>query len=117
MPRFLADENFDHKILRGVLAQDSTDLITVQDVGLLGMLDPDILEWAAREGRILLTHDVHTMPAFAFERVRKGHPMPGVVVVIRLTPLRDSIDGLLVAAGAGVDDDFIDQVRYIPLRP
>jgi hypothetical protein len=34
--------------------------------------DPDVLEWAAREGRILLTHDVNTMLGHAWDRVRLG---------------------------------------------
>jgi hypothetical protein len=32
-------------------------------------------------GRVLLTHDVQTMTRFAFERVDRGDPMPGVIEV------------------------------------
>ena len=32
----------------------------------------------AREGRILVTHDISTLVTFAFERVADGRPMPGV---------------------------------------
>jgi predicted nuclease of predicted toxin-antitoxin system len=118
MPRFLTDENFDHNIVRGVFARDpAIDLFTVQAVGLMQTPDPDILQWAANAGRILLTHDVQTIPNYAYERIRNGQPMPGVIVVLRSTPYRDAIDDLLVAAGAGRDEDFEDQVRYIPLNP
>ena len=45
MIRFLADENFDGRILRGLLLQDSTiDVVRVQDVGLIEADDPAILE-------------------------------------------------------------------------
>jgi predicted nuclease of predicted toxin-antitoxin system len=37
--------------------QPDIDIIRVQDVGLSGEDDPIVLEWAAQEGRILLTHD------------------------------------------------------------
>lgn len=58
--RFLADENFDHKTLAGLRRQE-----------------PRVLEWAAQEGRIVVTHDVSTFADFAYERVAKGLPMPG----------------------------------------
>ena len=55
--KFLADENFDNNIIRGLLRrQPNIDIIRVQDVGLSGRDDPTVLEWAAQEQRILLTH-------------------------------------------------------------
>lgn len=44
----------------------------VQDAGLSGSDDPTVLEWAAQEGRVLLTHDVATITHHAYERVRAG---------------------------------------------
>lgn len=59
MLKFLADENFDNTIVRGLFRRNPTrDIVRVQDVGLIGKDDPTILKWAAQEGRILLTHDV-----------------------------------------------------------
>lgn len=61
MLRF-ADENFNNDVVRGVLRRNpDVDIIRVQDAGLGGADDPSVLEWTAREGRILLTHDVSTM--------------------------------------------------------
>ena len=58
MIRFLADENFNNQIVRGILSQNShIDIVRVQDVGLSGVDDPKVLAWAAQEGRIVLTHD------------------------------------------------------------
>ena len=60
--KFLADENLDNNILRGLLrCQLDLDLVRVQDVGLFGKDDPTVLAWAAKENRILLTHDVATI--------------------------------------------------------
>jgi hypothetical protein len=45
MLRFLADENFNHNIIRGLLRRNSElDLVRVQDVGLSSSDDPAILE-------------------------------------------------------------------------
>ena len=82
MLRLLADENLNHDLIRGVLRRmPSLDLVRVQDVGLRQVDDPSVLEWAAGERRIVLTHDVNTMPAFAFERIRRNQAMPGMFVV------------------------------------
>jgi predicted nuclease of predicted toxin-antitoxin system len=64
--KFLADENFRGALVRGLLRRRPTlDLLRVPDVGLSGADDPDILDWAAREGRVVLTHDAATLIGFA----------------------------------------------------
>src|SRR5438309_4599235 len=116
MLRLVADENFSNKILRGLLKSESTvDIVRVQDVGFLGADDPSVLEWAAQEGRIVLTHDKKTMIGFAYERVRAGQPMPGVFVVERNLSIRDAIGDILLLAGAGLASEFEGQVWYVPL--
>lgn len=45
MARFLADENFNNQIVRGVLRQSpDVDIVRAQDVGLSGVDDPTLLE-------------------------------------------------------------------------
>jgi predicted nuclease of predicted toxin-antitoxin system len=73
MLRLLADENFDHDLVRGAMRRRAgLDLTRAQSVGLSETDDPDILAWAAREQRIVLTHDVNTMTGFAFDRITRG---------------------------------------------
>jgi hypothetical protein len=51
-----ADENFNNDIIRGLLRRKpDVDIVRVQDIGLSGADDPTVLEWAADEGRVLLT--------------------------------------------------------------
>jgi len=65
---------FHGKIVLGVKRLvPAIDLIRVQDVGLSGATDFEILEWAAREKRILLTHDLETVPSFALARIKAGN--------------------------------------------
>ncbi|WP_200233194.1 DUF5615 family PIN-like protein [Thiohalocapsa halophila] len=95
MIRLLADENLNNNIVRGLrLRQPDIDLARVQDVGLSGADDPTVLAWAAGQQRILLTHDVATITAFAYERVRAGKSMPGVFEVGRTVALRSVIDDI-----------------------
>jgi predicted nuclease of predicted toxin-antitoxin system len=79
-----ADENFNNDIVRGLRRRaPDLDIIRVQDVGLSGADDPAVLEWAAHEGRVLLTHDVSTITRFAYDRVRAGKSMSDVFEVSR----------------------------------
>src|SRR3990172_4697350 len=112
-----ADENFNNDIVRGLLRRRSDlDIVRVQDVGLSGADDPTILEWAAQEGRILLTHDASTITHFAYERVRAGKSMPGVFEVSRDVPIAVAIEDTLLLAECSQDDEWEGQVRYLPLQ-
>lgn len=75
-----------------------------------------VLEWAAKEDRILLTHDVQTMPKHAYDRVKASLPMPGIIEVAEDAPLGQAIDELSVMIGASTPAEFENQVKYIPIR-
>ena len=114
---FLADENFNNDVVRGLLRrQPNLDIVRVQDVGLSGADDPRVLAWAAHTNRILLTHDVSTITRFAIERVAAGQPMPGVVEVTRLLPVGRVIEDLLLLAETSLDGEWNGLVLYLPLR-
>jgi predicted nuclease of predicted toxin-antitoxin system len=111
------DENFDHHILRALLRRVPTlDARTVFDAGLKGADDPTVLEWAAREGRVLLTHDVRTMTRFAYERIARGEPMPGVIEVRARAPMGEILDDLLLIVECALHDELRDRVVYVPQR-
>ncbi len=115
MLRFLADENFNGDVINGLLARHpELQLIRVQDVGLSNVPDPEVLEWAAANDRILLTHDKATIPDAANERVRDIKPMPGVFVAYRMT-IRDVIEELLVLDAASEQGEWANQVIFLPL--
>ncbi|WP_017300220.1 DUF5615 family PIN-like protein [Nodosilinea nodulosa] len=116
MLRLLSDENFNGDIGRGLfLRQPSLDLLRVQDVGLQEVDDPAILDWAASNGRILLTHDRATMPNFAYERLSQGQPMPGLFVINDRMPVRQVIDELVLLIDASGQDEWNGLVLYLPL--
>lgn len=117
MLRFLADENFNNDILRGLLRREpDLDVVRVQDVGLSGASDSDVLEWAARHGRILLTHDVTTITAYAIDRVDAEKRMTGVFEVPRSVTIGRAIDDILLLAKYSLDDEWEGQIRFLPLE-
>ena len=117
MLSFAADENFNIHIVNGVLRRLPTaDIARVQDAGLKGADDPAVLEWAATEGRILLTHDVNTLAAFAYERIAKRLPMPGVFEVPLTVPINVVIEDILLLAECSFESEWAGQVNYLPLK-
>ena len=114
--RFLADENFNNRILKRLRQiLPDVDVVRVQDTEMYQATDINVLEWAAENERILLTHDIRTIPRYAYARVKAGLPMPGVIEVVKDLPMRQTIDELSVMIGAGTPDDFDNEIKHIPL--
>lgn len=117
MLRLAADENFNNDIVRGLLRRrPDLEIVRVQDVGLSGADDPTILEWAAGEGRVLLSHDVSTLTRYAYGRVEAGKRMPGIFEVDRNVPTGVVIEDIMLIAECSLEGEWEGQVRYLPLR-
>ena len=114
--RFAADENFDGKIVRGLIrVLPDLDLVRVQDTPLAAAADDEVLAWAAREGRVVLTHDVSTMTAIAWARVRGGLPVAGGIEVDVEHSIGAVIADLRLVALACSPDELNGQVLFLPL--
>jgi hypothetical protein len=112
----VADENFDGALVRGLIRRrPDLDIVRVQDVGLSGADDPTVLSWAAQEGRVLLTHDVNTVPLYAYQRVQTGQPMPGVIEVNLWLPFGRALDDILLLVDGSLPGEWEGQVIYLPL--
>ncbi len=112
-----ADENFNNDIVRGLLRRNPhLNILRVQDAGLSGADDMAVLEWAAREGRVLLTHDASTFTHYTYERVKGGKPMPGVFEVGHDLPVGSVIEDILLIAECSLEGEWEGQIRYLPLR-
>ncbi|HEV7904840.1 MAG TPA: DUF5615 family PIN-like protein [Pyrinomonadaceae bacterium] len=106
MIKLATDEDFNNRILRGVLRrQPDLDIHRKQDSGIGRADDRQVLAWAASEGRVLLTHDVSTMAGFAYERVAAGLPMPGVFEVRQEVPVGVAIEEVLLLAECSIEGE------------
>lgn len=81
-----------------------------------GADDLTVLEWAARHGRVLLTHDITTITRHAYERVQAGQSMPGVFEVSRAISIGTAIKDILLLAEYSLEGEWEGQIRYLPLR-
>jgi hypothetical protein len=67
-----------------------------------------------QEGRVLLTHDVSTVPDFAYERLGQGLP-PGVFVIRQALPLALVIEEVIVLAECSREGEWEGIVLHLPL--
>lgn len=62
--RLLADADLNHAIISGVVRRNAgIDFKRAEEVPLEGLADEVVLLAAAQEHRVLVSHDVSTMPA------------------------------------------------------
>ncbi|NCA11396.1 hypothetical protein EBR56_06250 [bacterium] len=117
MLSFLADENFNNDIVRGVRRRNPGIMILrAQDVGLSGAGDPEVLEWSAANALAVLTHDVATMTKYAHDRIAAGKSLPGVFEVRRSVPIGIAIEHIALVAACSLYGEWEGRVIYLPLR-
>ena len=117
MLQLVADENFNNNIVRGVLRRKAdVDIVRIQDIGLSQADDPTILEWAAQQERVLLTHDVSTITKYAYDRIEAGQGMPGVFEVSRTAPIGQVIEDILLLVEGSLEGEWEGQIIYLPLK-
>ncbi len=115
MLRLLSDENFNGDVVSGLLRRrPEIDLVRVQDVGLSGASDPEILQWAAQERRIVLTHDLTTMSSYMYERVAANLATPGVFVFKEQKVVRPTIDLIEMLNDCSSPDEWQDRAVMLP---
>jgi hypothetical protein len=114
-PRFLADADFNQKIVLGLLRREPTaDFQTAQQGGVLGRPDSEVLAIAARENRILISHDRATMPAH-FARFTESQSSPGLILVSQEIDIGTAIEDLLLIWAASTMEEWRDRIGFIPL--
>ncbi len=113
--RFQADADFNQIIVSGLLRRfPGLDFRTATAAGLVGLQDPEVLALAARDGRILVTHDRNTMPRHFAEFITKTSS-PGLIVVSQSTAVAQSIEDLAVVWAASQPEEWTNRIVYVPL--
>jgi len=92
--RLLVDHDFNERILRGVQSRGEVDVVLARAVNLEDKPDSALLAWSAAEDRIVVSHDLQTMPAFAIAGVRSGQKMPGLILVPQEVRIGKAIEEL-----------------------
>lgn len=113
--RFQADADLQYTIVEAVRRREpSIDFASAVDSGLEGVSDPEILERAEQEGRILVSHDRRTMLAHFRARLEAEKSSPGLFVVSQGVPLQSVVSAIILVWAASEPSDWRDQVHHLP---
>ena len=114
MLRLLLDQDVDHDILRGLIRRiPQLDAVTAFEIGMSRAPDPELLSWAEREGRIIVTHDRATMPMHAANILGEEKNIAGLFVVPRRLPLHQVLDDLELMITCSENYEWINVIRYL----
>ena len=79
------------------------------------MTDTEVLALSAAEGRILISHDVNTLPKHFGHCVAGGQASPGVLVIPQSVPLARAIDELVLIWWASEAEEWHNLLVWLPL--
>jgi hypothetical protein len=112
--RFQADADLNEDIVTGILRREpGIDFQTAAAAGLRLLSDLQVLTLAAREGRVLVSHDRRTMPR-AFGDFLRTSESPGLLIVSQRTDLLTAIDELLLVWMSSEAEEWINRLGTIP---
>lgn len=119
--RFVLDENISSRLLRAIERHNLAGEypLEVVKVGVppdlpLGADDSEILAWAEKEQRILVTLDKKTMPEHMKRHVEKGRRSPGVLCLHASMRVADVIEYLVLVAYASDAGEWENRVWFVP---
>src|ERR1035438_390061 len=95
-PRFLAEADLNQKIVLGLLRRESSiDIHTASQGDVIGRPDSEVLAIAARENRILISHERGTMPGH-FARFTATQSSPGLILISQDIDIGTAIEEMLL---------------------
>ena len=77
-----------------------------QNAGFKAVPDSQLLASCGEQALVLVTHDVNTVPKHAFERVKAGQPMPGVIIIPDNLEIGAAISDLALVVECATADDM-----------
>ena len=80
----------------------------------LGSTDSDIVAWAAREDRVILTEDAATFPVALAAHLRLGLTSPGLFVIRPTATVAAILSWLELVTADDQPGQWRDKVIYIP---
>lgn len=116
LPPVLADEHIPNALIKALTLREPTlDIVRVVDNGLGGLDDPTILDWAANEGRVIITRDANTMTRYSYERLAAKLFMPGMIVITTDRMSRRIVEDILVWLEASTPEELASDIKYVPI--
>jgi hypothetical protein len=113
--RFQADADLNQIILLATIRREpAIDLQTATMAGLSGLDDMQVLERAATEDRVLVTHDRKTMPRHFSEFIAK-QSSPGLLVIPQYLSVVAAVEDLILIWSATEAEEWVNRIGFLPL--
>ena len=110
-----ADADFNQTILNATIRSEPLiDFQTAGAAGIRGLSDDEVLAFASKSGRVLVTHDRRTMP-FHFKKFISANKSAGVIIVPQLLASNIVVDDLLLVWMVTEADEWINRLTYFPI--
>jgi hypothetical protein len=112
--RFQADNDLRKAIVRGVVrSEPRIEFYSAQAARLDGVPDPEVLALSADTGRILVSHDLQTIPRH-FQQFTRDRRSPGVLLVRQDLPVGKAVEALLLIWEASESDEWENRICLLP---
>jgi Domain of unknown function (DUF5615) len=112
--RFQADADLRQAIVTGIIRREpDLDFRSANEAELEGIKDPEILALAARDGRVLVTHDRKTMPT-KFGQFITSQTSSGVLILSQNLPIGEAIDAIILVWEASTAEEWSNQIMTFP---
>lgn len=113
--RFQADNDLDQRIVVATLRLDpAIDFRTAPAAGLHNVPDEQVLAYAAREGRVLVSHDRRTMPEHFGLFLYAGATSPGLIIVSTKLPVGRAAEWLHLLWEATSAEEYVNSIYDLP---
>ncbi|GAC1395923.1 MAG: hypothetical protein NVSMB56_10310 [Pyrinomonadaceae bacterium] len=113
--RFQADVDLNTNIVLAVIRRaPAVDFQTANIANLKSLSDTEVLEIAARENRLLVSHDQTTMPDHFAQFISK-RTSSGLLIVPQHLSLSLVVEELLIIWTASEAHEWLNRIAYLPL--
>ena|SRR6266511_6101538 len=113
--RLQADADLNQNIVRAVRRHaPAIDFQTAHEAGLHGLDDQAVLAQAAREDRILVSHDRRTMPSH-FANFITTRTSAGLVLISQHLPIIQAVEDLILIWEASEAEEWVNRLDSLPL--
>ena len=113
--RYQADNDLKKPILQGVLRHEpAIDFRSAQSANLDSVRDVEVWRRAAVDGRILVSHDVSTMPRSFEEFIASGGGSPGLFLVPQGKRVSAVIETLVMVWLASEASEWDNRLVWLP---
>jgi hypothetical protein len=113
--RFQADADLNQIILLATVRKEPpVDFQTAPAAGLPGVADPEVLARAAKDSRVLVTHDRKTMSRHFSEFITR-EASPGLIVIPQSLSVAAAVEDLILIWSATEAEEWVNRIGFLPL--